>query len=488
MADENPKGGNSHQRAKNKARLVEALGEETGHASPVLPQDREPVVAAPVRGAVLHFLDELLLWRFSQIGIPILSGVIGATMVGIGHYDAAARSFALSGVWGVLSLIRAPLPNFDTRRKRKGVRTIGSIVIVVLTSWLVVSVLNAKPSPSVNEASLPALTLRSLMQGDLPDYDKSSQEIPIGNGVSVDCMVSSNLDSGAKVLSFFIPATPKTAEALLFLATKAQDIGRDVASSAKIKYKAINEPPQDSSSFPFTGKIYIYHEDYLSHAQEGEIETAFKQNKMDAILRGPDYLRTKQGERRIVAHVPLSVQHTHANWLTPHETPGYPLFPAYEGEVPKVGVGYRNSGDYPLDMPDSAVRIVLVERPDVPVSFSRFYDGLQHQGPAGTLPSGTDDFTYTTYDGPELSKTDAQRLNNGEIGLCAIGSLLWKDSSGEYETTLYQCALEQADHGYRWTVTVENNKERKLGYWWIYSRSLWDTVASCYKKVYEWLR
>ncbi|HEY6767261.1 MAG TPA: hypothetical protein VI386_21085 [Candidatus Sulfotelmatobacter sp.] len=459
---------------------------------PLPPKETLPVTpASAFRGnAVIHFFDELLLWRFSQIGIPLLSGVIGATMVGIGHFDAAAGCFALSGAWGILSLARAPLLNFDTPSKRNGVRIAGGVVIFVVTSWLVITVLDAKPIPAMEEekASLQPITLHSLMQGDMPTFNKTSQELSVGNGLLVDCMISSDFDSGAKFLSLFVPTYPKPLEAMLFLAEKAQDMANDVSMSSRIKYRAPDEPPQDSASLPFTGKVYIYHEDYLDHAQQGLVEAAFKQHKLEAVLRGPDYLRAKQEERRRLAHIPLSAQHTHANWLTPHQTTGFTLFPAYEGEVPQVGVGYRNAGDYPLEAPDSAVTIKLVRRQDIKTSFPRFYDGLQYQGPAGTLPSGTDDYTYTTYSGPKLGQDDAAQLNSGDVGLCAIGSLLWKDPTAEYDTTLYQCALEQADHRFAWNVLAENNKERKLGYFSIYVRVARAKTIALYDRVRLWIK
>src|SRR5208283_5631956 len=48
--------------------------------------------------------------------------------------------------------------------------------------------------------------------------------------------------------------------------------------------------PQHVRNFTFTGKVYIHHVDRLTHEQMGYIENAFHAEKLEAVLRGPDFL------------------------------------------------------------------------------------------------------------------------------------------------------------------------------------------------------
>jgi hypothetical protein len=50
------------------------------------------------------------------------------------------------------------------------------------------------------------------------------------------------------------------------------------------------ENPQHVRNFTFTGKVYIHHVDRLTHEQMGYIENAFHAQKLEVVLRGPDFL------------------------------------------------------------------------------------------------------------------------------------------------------------------------------------------------------
>jgi hypothetical protein len=141
----------------------------------------------------------------------------------------------------------------------------------------------------------PEPTLLSLMETGLPQFGKKSQDVTVqfsdGSSVQVRSTLYFELHSNATFLGFHVPSSPNALSACFVLAKDAREIAQQLAGTGlRMIATNPNEPSQELTDFGFTGKVYIYHEDRLTHKQMGEVEEAFKAQKLAGILRGPDFL------------------------------------------------------------------------------------------------------------------------------------------------------------------------------------------------------
>jgi len=180
------------------------------------------------------------------------------------------------------------------------------------------------------------------------------------------------------------------------------------------------------------------------------------QNQLDTIQRN-----TEKPQPTPVVNVlpPLATEHTHGDWIGPQPVKNNPLLPLYEGERPYVNFGFRNVGDVAMSSLRLGVMIALIPKNDAHKSFVKFYKQIPRRGESGTLVPHTDDFTYSTFVGTALRKEDIAALNNGDSWLCAIGSVKWKDATGNFETYLFRCMWVQSDHSFNWQLLPEDNTE-----------------------------
>jgi hypothetical protein len=196
-------------------------------------------------------------------------------------------------------------------------------------------------------------TLKSLMEDSLPGDAKFLQDFPIhtpdNTSITIEGALFVDLAGGSEFTAFYIPSSPKTFGAAMFLARgRARTLNQDLALSGRVKSKVPDEKPQNSAFLPHTGRIYIYHDDFLNHRQMAEIEEAFAKQRFDVVLRGPDYINHILEERRKSMLVPVLLQHTHANWLAPGKTDSEGLDQNRSG--PRVhrfprGTAERSQGD-----------------------------------------------------------------------------------------------------------------------------------------------
>jgi hypothetical protein len=97
--------------------------------------------------------------------------------------------------------------------------------------------------------------------------------------------------SGARFLGFYIPSTPRVLEVCALLAAHATELGNALANGGlSIIAKTPGENPQTVSDLTYSGKVYLHHDDILTHHQMAEVEEMFKAHKLTVVLRGPDYL------------------------------------------------------------------------------------------------------------------------------------------------------------------------------------------------------
>jgi hypothetical protein len=97
--------------------------------------------------------------------------------------------------------------------------------------------------------------------------------------------------SNSTFLGFYIPASCMNVEVSHAIAEQCRVIAGEMADSGlKITATTPHEPPQHLTQLKFTGIVYLYHEDRLTHRQIADVEDVFKSNDLHVVLRGPDFL------------------------------------------------------------------------------------------------------------------------------------------------------------------------------------------------------
>jgi hypothetical protein len=155
-------------------------------------------------------------------------------------------------------------------------------------------------------------------------------------------------------------------------------------------------------------------------------------------------------------------EHAKVSWIyLPLPINNFPLLPLRIGEVPTIGFGFQNIGDFDVLSPNTGVTIAVISKAEIAGSFARMYPGIVRRGDTGTFPPHTTEMKYASYTGPALTKEDVNGLSDGTRELCAIGSVWWKDTTGGYDTRLFRCMFVQLDHSFNWETLPEDNTEHR---------------------------
>lgn len=153
-----------------------------------------------------------------------------------------------------------------------------------------------KPSvESVESLPEPEPTLLSLLVSSFPRFNTIGKDVPFqfddGTALTARALLYYELTSNATFLGVYIPSSPETLPACVVLAKQAREIAEHLPQAGfLITSTALGENLQHVRNFTFTGKVYIHHVDRLTHEQMGYIENAFRTQKLEVVLRGPDFL------------------------------------------------------------------------------------------------------------------------------------------------------------------------------------------------------
>jgi hypothetical protein len=150
--------------------------------------------------------------------------------------------------------------------------------------------------PGASEPPPPEPTLLSLMDTSFPRLNKLWGKPVIHFEDNFSLQITSALyfdlfTSGAKFLGFYVPRSPRVLEVFSAIASHATELGDALGDGGlKIVCKAPGENPQTVSDLTYSGKVYLYHEDDLTHKQMADVEEIFKSQHLAVVLRGRDFL------------------------------------------------------------------------------------------------------------------------------------------------------------------------------------------------------
>jgi hypothetical protein len=139
------------------------------------------------------------------------------------------------------------------------------------------------------------LTLASLFAADFPDtsrYEIGAQlALQGGRSIEIRAKRFINFASRAKFVGFYVPASPDTFAICEYLAEGYKESLQHMDDTFKVNGQVLGESGRTmSDDLIFSGRIFIYHEDYLSPEQIGALVGAYKAKNLDVKFRSQEYL------------------------------------------------------------------------------------------------------------------------------------------------------------------------------------------------------
>lgn len=110
-----------------------------------------------------------------------------------------------------------------------------------------------------------------------------------GEKVEVEGWLLIDNNSATKFVSFFVPRSPEAFNACAFLADHYAEV--IPVEGLHLESQQPGQGPMRSADFPFSGRIFIYYEDFFSPEQVGTLHGYYRERKLKLELRGPDYLQ-----------------------------------------------------------------------------------------------------------------------------------------------------------------------------------------------------
>jgi len=150
----------------------------------------------------------------------------------------------------------------------------------------------AGAAPSKAEEKPP--TLADLFKSDFPNVMKFTGDrfgIQWKNGSVSPVVVQNYLDFPAKsqFVGFYVASSTRTFDICMKLADDAQAAIEDMRTRVKVGAGDVGGV-NTIDDLTFSGRVFIYHEDFLTNPQKARIILAFTEHRYDVQLRGQDYL------------------------------------------------------------------------------------------------------------------------------------------------------------------------------------------------------
>jgi hypothetical protein len=165
------------------------------------------------------------------------------------------------------------------------------------------SLATPRPALSINSQPPPHLLLslymteESHITGGIDDF--TSRPILVTDdkwkGIrKVYCRIYYNKDSHAKYVAVYITHGQSTFDVILTLVRHIEayllhSMQSPLIQSLQLKNQG-ESTPETPSSYQFSGRVYIYHEDMLGPEETGDLSRAYRSNGMTVQFRGNDYM------------------------------------------------------------------------------------------------------------------------------------------------------------------------------------------------------
>ncbi len=114
------------------------------------------------------------------------------------------------------------------------------------------------------------------------------------------------IDPGASVkfVSIYLPSPNNTYEAAAALSDHIEEAG--ILNSFHIQAQGNGMEQIDTGKYRFSGRVFIYHEGFLSAEQKGDLHRLYAAKNMDLETRGEPYRIFKNLQRTTETQKPVS--------------------------------------------------------------------------------------------------------------------------------------------------------------------------------------
>jgi hypothetical protein len=161
-------------------------------------------------------------------------------------------------------------------------------------SWRNTQAQRVSTAPAEKPAPLkPPPTMRQFFKEDFPTLMKVTETVPFATKAwsqEVDAQIYVDLPGKAVFVGYFIPDSPHVVEICRGLADAPEDTIADLGKKVFIQGGYIGEASKTAmSDLVFTGRVYVYHEGYLTPKDVAVLTDVYAKKKRSLILRGFDY-------------------------------------------------------------------------------------------------------------------------------------------------------------------------------------------------------
>ena len=157
----------------------------------------------------------------------------------------------------------------------------------------------SNPTPTTTPSTVPVkpvtqpLTLKELFDTDFPTGSVSNEltmkSAKDGTVFKIPYRVVTDFTARTKFIAFYVPSSANTFDICCALPQQIQTVFDAVEKSIEITATDPGNAPTSLKELVFTGRIFIYCEDSLSHQQLATIQSVFSQNKAEVQFRDQTY-------------------------------------------------------------------------------------------------------------------------------------------------------------------------------------------------------
>lgn len=201
---------------------------------------------------------------------------------------APVVAFLLSG-WGQLALIALGFVGLSLAMREK------QAPVPIPTS-------TATPPPAPKPP-----TPDEIFRSDFPHLTKFGGDIQFDNGftqITIPYYVYIDFFAKSKFVGLFIPRVSRPAKpdeplppetnVSAGLSDTVLQLLKDMDEKVVTELRQVGGQPMSQKDSVFSGRVFLYHEDYLSPAQQAYLIDLYKEKGFDAQLHGPDYFAFRQ--------------------------------------------------------------------------------------------------------------------------------------------------------------------------------------------------
>jgi hypothetical protein len=144
------------------------------------------------------------------------------------------------------------------------------------------------------------ITLEQLFKSDFSYTLKASETANVvlrsGFKAKIPYYVYFDFQGKSEFVGFYIAHSPKTFDLCVGLPNLVPKVREYIRKSVEVQSAQAGQQTS-LSDLTFTGRVFVYHEDFMTLEQMVELRKIFTQSNMSVEFRGPDYL---------AAHIPPS--------------------------------------------------------------------------------------------------------------------------------------------------------------------------------------